>query len=194
MTRPEQIGMDWNGTVSILFDRGSLFTSNFWKALQYGLGTQLDMSIAFNPYTDDRSKRTVQRVRALVFMKGDHVWLQVSPMKGVMRFRKKVKLSPIFIGPFDILSRVREVVYKLALPPILSIVHHVFDVSMLQKYVSDESYVLSLDSVELGPDLSFEEDPIAILDRQVRKLRTKDIASVKVHWKHHSVGEVTWDT
>ncbi|KAK4718181.1 hypothetical protein R3W88_016519 [Solanum pinnatisectum] len=108
-------------------------------------------------------------------MEGDHVWLRVSPMKGVMRFEKKDKLSPRFIGPFEILSRVGEVAYKLALTPSLSTVHPVFHVSMLHKYIKDESHVLSLDSVELGSDLTFEEEPIAILDRQVRKLRTKEI-------------------
>ncbi|XP_027768542.1 uncharacterized protein LOC114074766 [Solanum pennellii] len=111
-----------------------------------------------------------------------------------MRFGKKVKLSPRLIGPFEILSRVVEVAYKLALPPILSAVHPVFHVSMLQKYIPDESHVLSLESLELGPDLTFEEEPIAILDRQVRKLRTKEIASVKVQWKHRSVEEATWET
>ena len=69
--------------------------------------------------------------------------------------------------------------YKLALPPSLSAVHPVFHVSMLRKYIPDESHVLSLDSVQLGLDLTFEEEPIAILDRQIRKLRTKEIASVK---------------
>ena len=70
--------------------------------------------------------------------------------------------------------------YKLALLPSLLAVHPVFHVSMLRKYIPDESHVLSLDSVELGPDLAFEEEPIAILDRQIQKLRTKEIASVKV--------------
>ena len=79
-------------------------------------------------------------------------------MKGVMRFGKKGKLSPRFIGPFEILSRVREVAYKLALPPSLSAVHPIFHVSMLRKYIPDESYVLSLESMELGPDLTFEEE------------------------------------
>ena len=97
-----------------------------------------------------------------------------------MRFGKKGKLSLRFIGPFEILSRVGEVAYKLALPPSLSTVPPVFHVSMLRKYIPDESHVLSLDSVDLGPDLTFEEDPIASLDRQVRKLRTKEIASLKV--------------
>ena len=84
--------------------------------------------------------------------------------------------------------------YKLALPPSLPVVHPVFHVSMLRKYIPDESHEISLDSVELGPDLTFEEEPIAILDRQIRKLRTKEIASVKVQWKHRSVGEATWET
>ena len=65
---------------------------------------------------------------------------------------------------------------------------------MLRKYIPDESHVLSLDSVELSPDLTFEEEPIAILDRKIRKLRTKEIASVKVKWKHQLVGEATWET
>ena len=114
-------------------------------------------------------------------------------MKGVMRFGKKGKFNPRFIGPFEILSRVGEVAYKLALPPSLSAVHPIFHVSMLRKYISDESHVLSLESVELGPDLTFEEEPIAILDRKIRKLRTKEIASVKAQWKHRSVGEATWE-
>ena len=80
-----------------------------------------------------------------MFMEGDHVWLQVSPMKGVMRFEKKGKLSPRFIGPFEILNRMGEVAYKLGLPPSLPVLLPVFHVSMLQKYVPDESHVLSLD-------------------------------------------------
>ena len=68
----------------------------------------------------------------------------------------------------------------MALPPGLSAVHPNLHVSMLQKYIPNESHVLSLDSVELGLDFAFEEEPIAILDRQIRKLRTKEIASVKV--------------
>ncbi|XP_069151952.1 uncharacterized protein [Solanum lycopersicum] len=127
-------------------------------------------------------------------MEGDHVWLRVSPVKGVMRFGKKGKLSPRFIGPFEILSRVVEVAYKFVLPPSLSAVHPIFHISMLRKYIPDESHVISLDSVELGPDLTFEEEPIAIFDKQVRKLRTKEVASVKVHWTHRTVGEATWET
>ncbi|XP_015161872.1 uncharacterized protein [Solanum tuberosum] len=111
-----------------------------------------------------------------------------------MRLGRKRKLSPIFIGPFEILIHVGDVAYKLALPLSLLVVHPVFHVTMLQKYMPNESYVLSLDSVVLVPNLSFEEEPIAILDRQVQKLKTTEISSVKVQWKHHSVGEATWET
>ncbi|WMV46042.1 hypothetical protein MTR67_039427 [Solanum verrucosum] len=115
-------------------------------------------------------------------------------MKGVMRFGTKGKLSPTFIRPFEILSRMGNVAYKLALPPSLSTMHPVFHISMLRKYVSYESHVFSLDSIKLVPDLSFEEKPIAILDRHVHKLRTKEITLMKVQLKHRSVDEVTWET
>lgn len=134
-----------------------------------------------------------RRVRDLEFMEGDRVLLKVSPMKGVMRFGKKGKLSPRFIGPYEILRRIGEVAYELALPPSLSAVHPVFHVSMLRKYIPDDSHVIQLDSVTLDPDLTFEEEPVVILDRQVRKLRTKEIPSVKVQWKHRPVEEATWE-
>ncbi|XP_049405158.1 uncharacterized protein LOC125868571 [Solanum stenotomum] len=107
-------------------------------------------------------------------------------MKGVIRLRRKGKLSSRFNDNVEILSSVAEVAYNLALPLSLSVVHLMFHVSMLRKYLSDESHVLSPDSVELGLDLSFEEDHILMLDGQVRKLRTKEIALVKVQWKHRS--------
>ncbi|KAL5541142.1 hypothetical protein UlMin_044374 [Ulmus minor] len=83
-----------------------------------------------------------KRRRSLEFQVGDLVFLKVAPMKGVMRFGKKGKLSPRFIGPFEILERIGKVTYKIALPPELSSVHNVFHVSMLKKYVSDPSHVL----------------------------------------------------
>ncbi|WMV30045.1 hypothetical protein MTR67_023430 [Solanum verrucosum] len=98
-------------------------------------------------------------------MNGDHVLLRISLMKGVMWFGKKGKLIPQFIVPFEILGRVGELSYKFSLPPRLSIVHHIFHVSFLRKYIPNESNVLSLDSVELGQDLTSEDEPISILDR-----------------------------
>ncbi|XP_059292458.1 uncharacterized protein LOC132045905 [Lycium ferocissimum] len=134
------------------------------------------------------------RVRDLVFMVGDHVLLKVSPLKGVMRFGKKGKLNPRYISPFDMIQRVGDVAYELALPSGLSSVHLVFHVSMLKKYVSDGSHVIRWDLVMLDHNLSYEEEPIAILDCHIRKMRSKEIASVEVQWRGRSVEEATWET
>ncbi|XP_070008674.1 uncharacterized protein [Nicotiana sylvestris] len=101
-------------------------------------------------------------------------------MKGVMRFRKKGKLSSRFIGPYQILKRIGEVAYKLEFPASMTLVHPVFHVSMLRGYVPDPAHIISPEVVEINDGLSYEEEPVEILDRQVRRLRTKDIASVKV--------------
>ncbi|XP_055800350.1 uncharacterized protein LOC129869747 [Solanum dulcamara] len=126
-------------------------------------------------------------------MEGDQVWLSVSPLNGVIKFEKKGKVNPKFIGLFEILDRVEEVAYKLAFPPSLSSIHSVFHVSMLQSYNLDESHVISHYSVELSPDLTYEEKHVSIFDRHVRKLGTKELALVKVQWWHHSVGEAIWE-
>jgi len=94
-----------------------------------------------------------QKARDLSFMEGENILLKVSPMKGIMRFGKKGKLSPKFIGPFEVLRRVGEVAYELALPPNLSVVHPVFHVSMLRKYHADLSHVLDFNTVQLDNSL-----------------------------------------
>ncbi|XP_070014117.1 uncharacterized protein [Nicotiana sylvestris] len=113
-------------------------------------------------------------------MVGEKILLGVSPMKGVMKFGKKRKLSPRYIGPFEVLESIGEVAYKLALLPSLSSVHQVFHVSMLRKYFGDPSHVLDFNMVRLDRDLTYDMEPVFILDRQVRKLKSKNIASVKV--------------
>ncbi|XP_070019351.1 uncharacterized protein [Nicotiana sylvestris] len=134
-----------------------------------------------------------KRHRDLEFMVGDKVFLKVSPMKGVMRFGKKGKLSPRFIGPYEILEKKGNMAYKLALPVELSFVHPVFYMSMLRKYIHDESHIISADTIEIKEGLTYEEVPIKILNRQVRKLRTKDLASVRVLWSNHDSKEATWE-
>ncbi|XP_060216541.1 uncharacterized protein LOC132644021 [Lycium barbarum] len=122
------------------------------------------------------------------------VFLRVSPMKGFMRFGKSGKLSSRYIGPFEILRRICDVAYELALPQGLSGVHAVFHVCMMKRYHSDGSYIIRRDSVLLDKNLSYEEEPIAILDRHVGKLRSKEIAFVKVQYKNCPIEEATWET
>ena len=110
--------------------------------------------------------------------------LKVSPMKVVMRFGKRGKLSPRYIGPFEVLKRVGELAYELALPPGLSGVHPVFHVSMLKRYHGNGNYIIRWDSVLLDKNLSYEDEPVASLDREIRKLRSREIASIKVQWKN----------
>ena len=115
-------------------------------------------------------------------------------MKGVMRFGKRGKLSPRYIGPFEVLKRVGDVAYELALPLGLSGVHPVFHMSMLKKYHGDGNYIIRWDLILFDEKLFYEEEPIAILDREVRKLRSKEIASIKVQWKNGPVEESTWES
>ncbi|XP_065854728.1 uncharacterized protein [Euphorbia lathyris] len=138
-------------------------------------------------YVDPRRKN-------VEFQIGDHVFLKVSPMKGIMRFGKKGKLSPRYVGPFEILERIGAVAYRLALPPDFSKVHPVFHISMLRKYIHDASHVLQPQTIQVRDDLTYEEQPIGILDNQVRKLRSKEIPLVKVLWQNHSSSEATWET
>ncbi|XP_070011393.1 uncharacterized protein [Nicotiana sylvestris] len=132
------------------------------------------------------------KVRDVAFMVGERVLLRVLPMKGVMRFGKKGKLRPRFIGPFEILDRVGEVAYRLALPLSLSVVHPVFHVSMLWKYHDGPSHVLDYNTVPLDKDLTYEDEPVAILDRQVRELRSKKFPSIHIQWRGQLVEAATW--
>ena len=111
---------------------------------------------------------------------GDHVFLKVSTMKGLMRFRMKGKLAPRYIGPFEVLERVGGVSYRLALPPQMSQVHPVFHVSMLRKYVSNPTHILPVQDVNVGEDITYREEPVAIVGRETRRLRNKEITMVKV--------------
>ncbi|XP_070040875.1 uncharacterized protein [Nicotiana tomentosiformis] len=127
-------------------------------------------------------------------MVGEKFLLKISPMKGVMRFEKRGKLSPRFIGPFEVLQRIGEVAYKHVLLPSLSSLHPVFHVSMLRKYIGDPSHVLDFSTVQLEGNMTYDVEPVAILDQHVQRLRSKDIDSVKVQWRGHPVEKATWDT
>ena len=99
--------------------------------------------------------------REIAYEVGDKVFLKVSPWRKILRFGKKEKLSPRFIGPYEVLERIGHVAYRLALPPELTKLHNVFHVSMLQKYRSDESHILPMQEIQVQEDLSYDEEPKA---------------------------------
>ena len=275
--------------ISIISDRDSRFTSNFWRSLQDALGSDLDMSTAYHPQTDGQSERTIQtledmlracaidfgkgwdrhlplaefsynnsyhtsikqapyealygrkcrspicwaevgesqltgpdlvqettekivqirsrmqaardrqksyadkRRKPLEFQVGDKVLLKVSPWKGVIRFGKRGKLNPRYIGPFQILARIGPVAYRLELPSELSAVHNVFHVSNLKKCLSDDTPAIPLEEIQVDERLNFIEEPIEIMDREVKRLKQSRIPIVKVRWNSRRGPEYTWE-
>jgi hypothetical protein len=275
--------------ISIISDRDSRFTSNFWRSLQKALGTKLDMSTAYHPQTDGQSERTIQtledmlracvidfgkgwdkhlplaefsynnsyhasikaapfealygrkcrspvcwaeigdvqlsgpelilettgkivkirqrlqaardrqksyadvRRKPIEFQIGDKVMLKVSPWKGMIRFRKRGKLNPRYVGPFKIIERIGPVAYKLELPEELSRVHNTFHVSNLKKCLSDETLVIPLKEIRIDDKLNFIEEPVEIMEREVKRLKHSRIPIVKVRWNSKRRPEFTWE-
>ncbi|GJW69546.1 putative reverse transcriptase domain-containing protein [Tanacetum coccineum] len=149
------------------------------------LGTNLDMSTAYHPQTDGQSGRTIQtledmlRACAINFRKvGDKVMLKVSPWKGVVHFGKWGKLNPRYVGPFKVIKMVRDIAYKLEIPKELSIVYNTFHVSNLKKCHADEPLAVPLDGLHFDDKLHFIEDPVEIVDREVKRLKQSCIPLV----------------
>ena len=111
----------------------------------------------------------------------------------MVRFSKRGKLSPRFIGPFEILERVGTVAYWLALPPSMSGVHEVFHVSMLRRYTPDPAHVVDWGEIEVDTDGTFKEGPVCIIDSRDQVLRRKTVRLVRVLWKHRAVEESMWE-
>ncbi|XP_069150832.1 uncharacterized protein [Solanum lycopersicum] len=253
----ERIAMDFVVGFPRTLDRGTKFTSHFWRSMQKEFGTRVNLSTTFHPHIDGQFERTIQvlkdMLRACVIDFGGQ-WDQFLPLAEFAynnSYHSRIEMAPFEalygrrcrspIGWFDafefrtwstdllresldkvkliqdrflmaqsrqksyadrkirdlefmIVERIGEVAYLLALPLGLSGVHPVFNISMLKKYHQGGDHVIQLDSVLLDQNLAFEEEPITILDRQIRKLSSKEIALLKVQWKHRLVEEATWET
>ncbi|KAD4585142.1 hypothetical protein E3N88_22743 [Mikania micrantha] len=142
----------------------------------------------------DRQKSYADnRRRPLEFQIGDRVMLKVSPWKGIFRIGKRGKLSPRFVGPFKILERIGSVAYRLKLPLEFSNIHDVFHVSNLKKCLADESLIVSLEEIQIDEKLQFNEEPVEVMDREVKVLKRSRIPIVKVRWNSQRGPEYTWE-
>nr|GEU77764.1 hypothetical protein [Tanacetum cinerariifolium] len=162
--------------VSIISDRDGRFASHLWQALQEVLGTKLHMSTAYHPKTD--GQRNVEN--------GEE-----SPEKGVVRFSMKGKLAPRYMGPFEIVECVGPVAYRLKLPQELSCVHDTFHVSNLKKCLAEPDVQVPLDEIEIDENLHSVEEPIEIVERDVKKLKRRRIPLVKFRWNSRQGAEYT---
>ncbi|GJW76684.1 putative reverse transcriptase domain-containing protein [Tanacetum coccineum] len=133
------------------------------------------------------------RHKPLEFQEGDKVMLKVSPWKGVIRFGKRGKLNPRYIGPFKVLAKVGTVAYRLELPQQLSMVHSRFHVSNLKKCLSDEPLAILLDEIHIDDKLHFVEEPVEIMNREVKRLKQIRIPIIKVQWNSRRGPEFTWE-
>ncbi|GJX85349.1 putative reverse transcriptase domain-containing protein, partial [Tanacetum coccineum] len=142
----------------------------------------------------DRQKSyTDRRRKPLEFQVGDKVMLKVSPWKGVIRFGKREKLNPRYIGPFKVLAKVGTVAYRLELLDQLSHVHSTFYISSLKKCLSDEPLAISLDEIQIDEKLNFIEEPVEIMDQEVKRLKQSRIPNVEVRWNCRRDPEFTWE-
>ncbi|GJW68265.1 putative reverse transcriptase domain-containing protein [Tanacetum coccineum] len=142
----------------------------------------------------DRQKSYADLKRKpMEFQVGDKVMLKVSPWKGVVRFGKRGKLNPRYVGPFKVLGKVGEVAYKLELPEELSRVHNTFHVSNLKKCYAEEPLAVPLDGLHFDDKLQFVEEPVEIMDREVKRLKRSRIPLIKVRWNSKRGPEFTWE-
>ncbi|GJZ00421.1 putative reverse transcriptase domain-containing protein [Tanacetum coccineum] len=165
-------------TIQTLEDMLRIYVIDFGNAenvIHLIAGPRSEMFSSPKSYADVRHK-------PLEFQVGDRVMLKVSPWKGVIRFGKRGKLNPRYIGPFKMLVKIGTVAYRLELPQQLSRVHSTFHVSNLKKCLSDESLVIPLDEIHIDDKLHFVEEPMEIMDREVKRLKQSRIPIIKVQW------------
>ncbi|GKA97084.1 putative reverse transcriptase domain-containing protein [Tanacetum coccineum] len=160
----------------------------------FGNGSDRHLPLILIQAARDRQKSyTDVRHKPLEFQVGDNVMLKVSPWKGVIHFGKRGKLNPRYIRPFKVLAKVVTIAYRLKLPQKLSRVHNTFHVSNLKKCLSDESLEISLDKIHIDGKLHFIEEPMKIMDREVKQLKQSRIPIIKVWWNSRRGPEFTWE-
>ncbi|KAD2392829.1 hypothetical protein E3N88_39806 [Mikania micrantha] len=134
-----------------------------------------------------------KRRKPLEFQVGDQVMLKLSPWKGVVRFGAKGKLAPRYVGPFELTQRIGPMAYRLKLPDELNGVHDVFHISNLKRCLADELLIIPLEEIQVDKQLHLIEEPVEIMDREVKRLKRSRIPIVKVRWNSKRGPEFTWE-
>ncbi|GJV95079.1 putative reverse transcriptase domain-containing protein [Tanacetum coccineum] len=206
--------------VSIISDQDGRFTSHFWQTVQRALGIRLDLITAYHPQTDGQSERTIQNLedmlRACVIDFGGKIGdgsligpeLVLETTDEVVMIKEKLKAArdhqnsyvdkrrkplEFEVGPFEILERIGLVAYRLRLPEELSSVHDTFHVLNLKKCLANANLHVPLDKIKVDKTLHFVEEPIEIMKQEIKKLKHRNIALVKVRWNLKRGPEFTWE-
>ncbi|GJU99040.1 putative reverse transcriptase domain-containing protein [Tanacetum coccineum] len=185
--------------ISIISDHDSHFTSKFWQSLQNALGTQLDMSTAYHLETDRQSERTIQtledmlracvidfgkgwdKIRSTLWTKIVQIRQRLQAARDRQRSYANVRRKPLEFQVGDrVMLKVSPLAYKLELPEELSSIHNTFHVSNLKKCLSDESLIIPMKELQLDDKLNFVEEPVEIMDREIKQLKRSHIPIVKV--------------
>ncbi|GJY20790.1 reverse transcriptase domain-containing protein [Tanacetum coccineum] len=205
--------------VSIISHRDAWFTSRLWQTFRKALGTRLDMSTAYHPQTDGQSERTIQTLKDTLRV-SPVLWAEIGEgsligpelvqetTDKVVVIKKKLqaardlkrvmwtvdgKLAPRYVRPFKILERIGPVAYRLRLPEELIGVHDTFHVSNLKKFLGNANLHVPLNEIKIDKTLRFVEEPLEIIDREVKRLKRSRIPLVKVHWNLKHGPEFTWE-
>ncbi|GKC18079.1 hypothetical protein Tco_1014861, partial [Tanacetum coccineum] len=182
----EEIGEDHYGLPNREDYKMEIFSRLYINEIVAGHGVLVsiisDHDIKLKVARDRQKSYDDNRRKPLEFNVCDKVLLKVSPRKGVVHFGKRSKLSPRYVGPFEIVERVGPVAYRLRLPQELVGVHDTFHVSNLKKYLADVNLHVPLEEVNINDKLHFVEEPMEIMDRKVKKLKKRRISIIKVNW------------
>ncbi|GKC16444.1 putative reverse transcriptase domain-containing protein [Tanacetum coccineum] len=212
----KEVVMRYGIPVLVICDRDPRFASNFWRSLQKALGTSLDMSTSYHPQTDGQIKRTIQTLedmmRACVINFGKgwvnhlplvefsynnsyHARIKAAPFEALYgrKCRSPICWVEVEEVQLTVLEKVRAIAYKLELPQELSKVHNTFHVSNLKKCYFDKPLAVLLDGLHIDDKLHFVEEPVEIMDREVKRLKQSRIPIVKVRWNSRRGPEFTWE-